>query len=454
MTHDEQQPQCTGAAGPCGSAGHDTMMALHRLEDAAATLHAESRKLRRAILAKQRLASKLLLGDADAAVAVDGLCPTATGHAWPAASHHAVGAQRHWALAAQHRSLAEVLRRKAELAELWERLVVRAWYKRVVVAGFYERVLARLSGFDRRLQRAASVLRPGRRWRGGTPPALAPLRATAPRRPREPAAAAVGPASTLAGVRAAAGEAVDAIEACGTGGGRAACVRRRRPLRTIIHLFTSVVRDYAEQQRTHGGCDVFSNTGEHLGGGGDGAPWVNPLVPFTLEQLAEAMHHIFTGSVGVRWPCLGDPPSAGTPAESQKEALLQALAASFLLQRHMETWVMCHFQPQEKLLRYRHYAQAVTGFMQERSRATRDLLVTRRQQQERDEARWQGMRARAMAALHPLPADAAAADDSLHHTEHGADVPIDKGECMLWLVVDSLRQQSRAESAALDPTHS
>ncbi|RNF00016.1 hypothetical protein TraAM80_07843 [Trypanosoma rangeli] len=459
---EQQQHQCPGGASPCEYARHDAMMALHRLEDAAATLHAECRKLRRAVLAKQRLASKLLFGDTDATRAVGGLRLTTTSHAWPTASQYGVEAERHRALAKQRRDVAVLLRQKAELGELWERLVVRTWYKRVVVAGFYEGVVARLNDFDRRLQRAASVVRPERRWWGGPPAVFSPLCITARRRARDAAAAAVGPASTSFVVDAAtatgagdeAGEADDPSETDRVG---ASGMRRRRPLRTIIHLFTSVIREYTEQQRTHSGSELFTHTSEHR----DCTRWMNSLIPFTLEQMTDVMHHIFTSNVGMRWPCLEDAANTSAQALSQRDLLMQTLGASRLLRRHMETWLLCHFQPQETLLRYRHYVQAVTSFMQERSRATRDLLVTRRQQQERDEARWQSMRARAVTALHPLSLDAAtatlssfasAASGGLQQTDDDADGSIDKSECPLWLVVDSLRQQNRAESAPLDST--
>ncbi|KAF8280419.1 hypothetical protein TcBrA4_0096840 [Trypanosoma cruzi] len=465
MSHDMHQP-CTDCS-LCDSEGHDAMAALHRLEDAAAKLHSESRKLHRAILVQQRLASRLLSGDTDAAGAADSFCPASTRHPWPVTSQYEMEAQRSRTLSAQHRDVALLLRQRAALGELWERLVVRTWYKRVVLVEFYERVMTRLNDFDRRLQRASLAVRPERRLCGATPAALSSLEAAVRRQPRESADAAVVAAlrpPVMSAAAAAEGDKNDDNEEddrdlCVAKRGEELWMRRQRPLRTILHLSTAVIREYTEQQTMSGGCDMANNNREyhHCAGVADAS------VPFTLEQLAAAMQQIFTGTIGRDWPFIGDSPHATTQAQSRTEVLVHTLSDSPLLRFHMEQWFMRYFYPQERLGLYRHFAQTIMNFMQESSRATRNLLVTRRQQQERDEARWQSMRARAVATLHPLSPDAAVAvlpsvasvaREGSHLTDDvdHSDFPIETSECVLWLVVNALRREQKADSVALDPT--
>ncbi|EKF29643.1 hypothetical protein MOQ_006561 [Trypanosoma cruzi marinkellei] len=475
MSHDVQQQQPCMDFSLTDSEGHDAMAALHRLEDAAATLHSESRKLHRAILLQQRLASRLLSGDTDATGAADSFCPVNTRHLWPVTSQYEMEAQRIRMSSTQHRDVAFLLRQRATLGELWERLVVRTWYKRVVLVEFYERVMKRLNDFDRRLQRASLAVRPERRMCGVTPTALFSLEAAVRRQTRESADTAVVPTlrppimSTAAATEGENqnnnnnddnNEEEDEGELCVVKRGEELWVRRQRQLRTIVHLSTVVVREYTEQQTMRGGCDMSNNNREdhHCVGVMDAS------VPFTLEQLAAVMQHIFTVTMGRDWPFIGDSPHVTTQAQSQTEVLVHILSASPLLRFHMEQWFMYYFRPQDRLGLYRHFAQAILNFMQESSRATRNLLVTRRHQQERDEARWQSMRARAVAALYPLspdattvaalPSVASVVNEGTHLTDDvdHSDIPIETSECVLWLVVNALRRQQKAESVALDPT--
>ncbi|KEG08222.1 hypothetical protein DQ04_07691020 [Trypanosoma grayi] len=405
----------------------DAVAALRRLEDAAVEMHTDFRRLRRAIAVQQRHASALLARDPEAAavgVAV-GAVTAPLSH-----SHFQLETQQRRDLAARHRRVAALLQRKALLGELWERIVVREWYRPAVVEGFFAHTMASLAALERRLDRAAAALRPGRRVRTAAPAALTTLGVTEQLQQ---------PSQSQQQQQQNAGNSTSAAPAAAAGVEQL-WVRRRRHLRTVISLSIKVVGEYVEQR------DNISIRNEANDDASDDMSLYS--VSFTVEDLSEVIQYILT-SAAARQQCLG----AAFTAVAQTPVFLQALQSSPLLQRHADALRLCNYRSVRPLwCRHAHYAQAVLSLLQEKSRTTSDMLVERRLQRERDEARWHSLRAAVVATLPLHPHDGAtarqSADDNTPQTR--ADAMFDASECPLWLVVNALRQQQAEEDKVVD----
>nr|CCD16080.1 unnamed protein product [Trypanosoma congolense IL3000] len=295
-------------------------------------------------------------------------------------------------VAACHKRGVALMKHKALVAELWERHVVKSWLKNDVIFGFYYVVLSRLSELEKRIDQLNALLHPRR------------LLCTS---------------LFLKGV-------VDQ--------------RRVRRLGVVLNLIARVPRNFVGRAK--------------LATKGLKADLPQSLSPlFTVDEISEVVRYIIQKTLEEKRPL-----NEKFIATVQTDAFLNTLNASPLLAGFITEWKADVVLPLSNSLRqcassrcvYERYSQATLALMAGNSRHASDTLFTRRQQRERDDARWCHLRMEAAEVLRRISneeTDVAASSlgSSLSAALKSAGDVVDPLVCLLSLVILSTQREAVLE---------